>query len=356
MEKVKTADMTVFSGRCLKASLFKDLRGVAFTMAEILLSLTIIGVVAAITLPSLTGNINERTWNTQRKALFSRMSQAVALMPQIRGFGDLNVAADRYNATIQNVSSDNATDTFLTNGLAKVLKLNNVCDSSNLNDCGLPAQMIKYDGKEKISINNSEFGDLFFFNSDYAKCGCGMKFTVYTKAAAFETANGESVLLHYNPTCRDIARFHGDSVNSYYQAMLSVMCANFIYDLNGKKGPNTLGKDMGFMTLFYPSKPMLVAPGVTNKTYKSTSNVTWRDATSYCRRIDEDYRLPNMEELAAMLVNEKIAFSGEGYSSGMWSSTKVDANNVYVGYTGYRSNMLESSVNSRYSAVCVKSR
>lgn len=31
----------------------------AFTMAEILLSLTIIGVVAAITLPSLTGNINE---------------------------------------------------------------------------------------------------------------------------------------------------------------------------------------------------------------------------------------------------------------------------------------------------------
>ena len=40
----------------------------AFTMAEILLSLTIIGVVAAITLPSLTGNINERTWNTQRKA------------------------------------------------------------------------------------------------------------------------------------------------------------------------------------------------------------------------------------------------------------------------------------------------
>ena len=43
----------------------------AFTMAEILLSLTIIGVVAAITLPSLTGNINERTWNTQRKALYA---------------------------------------------------------------------------------------------------------------------------------------------------------------------------------------------------------------------------------------------------------------------------------------------
>ena len=59
----------------------------AFTMAEILLSLTIIGVVAAITLPSLTGNINERTWNTQRKALYARFSQAIALMPALNGYG-----------------------------------------------------------------------------------------------------------------------------------------------------------------------------------------------------------------------------------------------------------------------------
>ncbi len=59
----------------------------AFTMAEILLSLTIIGVVAAITLPSLTGNINERTWNTQRKALYARMTQAISLMPALNGYG-----------------------------------------------------------------------------------------------------------------------------------------------------------------------------------------------------------------------------------------------------------------------------
>ena len=39
-------------------------KNLGFTMAEILLSLTIIGVVAAITLPSLMANINERTWNT----------------------------------------------------------------------------------------------------------------------------------------------------------------------------------------------------------------------------------------------------------------------------------------------------
>ena len=58
-------------------------------MAEILLSLTIIGVVAAITLPSLTGNINERTWNTQRKALYARFSQALPLMDALNGYGTL---------------------------------------------------------------------------------------------------------------------------------------------------------------------------------------------------------------------------------------------------------------------------
>ena len=38
---------------------------IAFTMAEILISLTIIGIIAALTLPALQANINEKTWATQ---------------------------------------------------------------------------------------------------------------------------------------------------------------------------------------------------------------------------------------------------------------------------------------------------
>ena len=85
----------------------------AFTMAEILLSLTIIGVVAAITLPSLTGNINERTWNTQRKALYARFSQAIALMPALNGYGTLTEDESG------NVTEDTAAETFITAGLSK---------------------------------------------------------------------------------------------------------------------------------------------------------------------------------------------------------------------------------------------
>ena len=84
--------------------------GYGFTMAEILLSLTIIGVVAAITLPSLTGNINERTWNTQRKALYARFSQAMALMPSLNGYGTLRESTDSAGSTS---IEDTAAETFI---------------------------------------------------------------------------------------------------------------------------------------------------------------------------------------------------------------------------------------------------
>ena len=119
-----------------------DKRG--FTMAEILLSLTIIGVVAAITLPSLTGNINERTWNTQRKALYARFSQAVALMPSLNGFGTLEGTIGSSGS--QSITEDNVAETFVTAGLSKVLKINNICDNEHLPDCGIPEKVTPLSG------------------------------------------------------------------------------------------------------------------------------------------------------------------------------------------------------------------
>ena len=73
----------------------------AFTMAEILISLTIIGIIAVITLPSLKADINEKTWATQRKALYSRMSQAIAMMPSLNGYG----VVMNSNGTINNTET-----------------------------------------------------------------------------------------------------------------------------------------------------------------------------------------------------------------------------------------------------------
>jgi len=54
-------------------------KSVAFTMAEILISLTIIGVIAALTLPSLTGNISSKQFATTYKKAYATIGQALKM-------------------------------------------------------------------------------------------------------------------------------------------------------------------------------------------------------------------------------------------------------------------------------------
>lgn len=280
----------------------------AFTMAEILLSLTIIGVVAAITLPSLTGNINERTWNTQRKALYSRMSQAIALMPSLNGYG-----AESFSET-----NDTVAETFITAGLSKVLKINNVCDVNHLQDCGIASEYITLTGS-KLAPPTNTFGlncnFLYSYNSSYYS----------TNAAAFETVNGESIITYYKPNC-----LGKDKINIYHNSLLAehFVCANFVYDLNGTKGPNTLGKDIGIMTALYPFDTVLVAPMPLNK---DTTAVTHQQTGAACKNLDEDSRVPNVEEAISIATNRILV---NGFSEvATWTSTLYDTNKaLYLPY------------------------
>lgn len=49
----------------------------AFTLAEVLITLGIIGVVAAITIPTLVNNIQDQQWKTAYKKAYSTLSQAL---------------------------------------------------------------------------------------------------------------------------------------------------------------------------------------------------------------------------------------------------------------------------------------
>lgn len=139
---------------------------------------------------------------------------------------------------------------------------------------------------------------------------------INSKAAAFETANGETIVVYYNQSCR------GDNFENKAYIVSPYVCANFIYDLNGSKGPNTVGKDIGFMTALYSSDTNLVAPAITGA---SSKGLNQRQAQEYCRNLD-DARLPNREESIAMAVNVKLmpAFSIQSImTSYIWPSSKL---------------------------------
>ena len=305
---MKKAFTMAGAGRC---AFLTGLRtyGHAFTMAEILLSLTIIGIVAAITLPSLTGNINERTWNTQRKALYARMSQAISLMPALNGYGTLT--EDENGSLIE----DSAAETFITDGLSKVLKINNICDNEHIKDCGFTSKITFQNGDNssfpmKWSELNPNFVNATFEN---------LSKSIYdNKVAAFETVNGENIAVFYNQNCQ------ADMGENTYYLLQSKVCAIFIYDLNGSKGPNTVGKDIGVMTVLYPTDSVVAAPVVyVRDASVSNQYVTWYQAAENCRGLDGEYRLPNREEVFSLFVNKYLLglpATGSG-NTNTWTAT-----------------------------------
>ncbi len=295
-------------------------QSVGFTMAEILLSLTIIGVVAAITLPSLMANINERTWNTQRKALYARMSQAIAMMPQLNGYGEYEGSNTDGSVT---ATKDTAAEAFLTEGLSKVLKINNICDATHLADCGVAASFTNLAGSTKTwPTKLSELNSMF--TGSYDDNGASEGGNVYrnpqqhidTKAAAFETQNGETIALYYNPQCT------ADVEGNAWHYSQPKMCANFIYDLNGNKGPNAVGKDIGFITALYSLDSNIVAPYALSTNANGGTSVTQIEAGAKCSAQDPESRLPNKDELTAMFFNKELL----GITSGtFWSSSVISS-------------------------------
>ena len=320
------------------------LLGLAFTMAEILLSLTIIGVVAAITLPSLTGNINERTWNTQRKALYARMSQAIALMPALNGYGTLTEETDSAGSTS---IEDTAAETFVADGLAKVLKINNICDNEHLADCGIPEKIITLDGEESLK-RDVDLNTLVNFNSAFQASFVNVEGTLFsysqidTKSVAFETQNGESILLFYNPDCRPSM---GETAMYYSQPK---MCVNMVYDLNNSKGPNTVGKDIGFLSVLYPSDSVVVAP----VPLKIPVETTHYDFANTCKEHDSESRVPNVQETISLFYNQKLlnAKFESLWSSSIYSEDLTKAWLVHMGL-GYVNVWPRTSA---VQAICVK--
>lgn len=287
-------------------NIFKKAFG-AFTMAEILLSLTIIGVVAAITLPSLTGNINERTWATQKKALFARMSQAFPLLDSVNTFDDA--------------------ESFIAGGLNTVTKINNVCAAANIEDCGIAPTNIATLNGDILTAFPTGWSGLGVGDDDNtaSASGSGSGTTTTNEGdtstmAAFETGNGESVVLWYNPNCvpdQETAPASG-SYEDWYQ----YVCVNMMYDLNNNKGPNSVGKDIGFLTVFYPMDSIVVSP--IPDLSKSTTAMTCNS---------DEFRVPNKYEAASISLNQQFMSGADAGTARYTTSSKAaTSSNTYKVY------------------------
>ena len=124
------------------------------------------------------------------------------------------------------------------------------------------------------------------------------------------------------------------------------LCANFLFDLNGKKGPNTVGKDIGFMSALYPTDTAVVLP-VLKKKFAGTHK--HYGAAALCAEAESSYRLPNLEEAMALYFNSNIS----GELANIWTSSVVDSTHAWMFGASHGTKYLVSR-GSTWSVHCVE--
>lgn len=126
------------------------------------------------------------------------------------------------------------------------------------------------------------------------------------------------------------------------------MCANFIYDLNGKKGPNTVGKDIGFISALYSTSSVIVAPISYPTDIEGT--FTFDDAKEKCKNAGADAKLPNIDELSSLYYNKIFL----GLSGSYWSSTIPHYKKNYIWAQGTGGGRYTTDASHNYKVRCIK--
>ena len=183
-----------------------DLCRAAFTLAEVLITLSVIGIVAILTIPAMVKNHNEKAWSTA-KDVFEKK---------------LEVAARQMN-TEEKLTGYESTLSFV-NELRKYIKITKVCDSNELTKC-FEKSVIWNEDEDPVDIsiikNANNMGQ-----DDWGTEVIGVQFS-----------NGVNALIAYNPNTKQ------DPFNNQFAAVTNSMA--ILYDISGHKNPNTNGKDIG---------------------------------------------------------------------------------------------------------------
>lgn len=193
---------------------FKD-SGSAFTMAEIMIALTIIGVVAAITLPQLIGNTGGRSHKLMMQKNYALLSQALKI-----GSAKLEYNTSEVDRIV-NKTGTGAEDLNLQISIENLLT--KTMDVKKL-DATTHAFSGKYVALKATGTNG--MAELEWKDNDDAE-GITVSDSADTRGAIFETRDGSYIIFPDK-----------DDIDSYACTKASP-CLAYI-DVNGPESPNSM--------------------------------------------------------------------------------------------------------------------
>ena len=185
-----------------------------FTLAEVLITLGIIGIVAALTLPAFISNVQgriqtKRVENINQK--LSKVTDKMAVQSGLIGYPDTM-------AFVQEMK--------------KHMSIAKVCDNSHLSECWGTTEVDV--GKDKPwEISKTKTAKNLKINSDN-----------WADTVGIVTADGTPMILSYDKECNFDVNNTGLNFDKSSGKSNSLACISGVFDWNGGARPNKLGDDV----------------------------------------------------------------------------------------------------------------
>ena len=175
-----------------------------FTLAEVLITLAIIGIVAVLTIPTLVANYQTRAWETASQVFQRKLEEALKVM------------------NVQGTLAGYTTTEAFVNELSKHIKITRICENDDITTCF--ADKV-YWGTENEEVEMTDVKRASHFGQE----------NWGTNTVGVQFANGVNGVIAYNPEC----------VQNPYNSQTNVTgCLAILYDVDGFKNPNTQSKDL----------------------------------------------------------------------------------------------------------------
>ncbi len=187
----------------------------AFTLAEVLITLGIIGIVAALTLPAFISNVQgriqaKRVENINQK--LSKVTDKIAVQSGLIGYPDTM-------AFVQEMK--------------KHMSIAKVCDNSHLAECW---------GTTEVDVGKDKPWEI-----SKTKTAKTLKIGEpdnWADTVGIVTADGTPMILSYDKNCNFDPNNAGLQYNQSSGKSNSLVCLSGVYDWNGGARPNKLGDDV----------------------------------------------------------------------------------------------------------------
>ena len=279
----------------------------AFTLAEVLITLAVIGIVAALTLPGLIKNHNEKAWSTAKDLWEKKLTETVRRM------------------NIDGVMTGHDTTEDFMNTFKNYMKVIKTCDNNDINKCYAPKVVRTGSESEPEEIQTSDLKTAENLGNDWG-----------TNTMSFVVTDGTTAIFAYNPNCA-----YADPIEDTGS---QVSCLAYMVDVNGKKGPNRVTQDIALVgqialsncdnpigdmcwsTDFAPTAINTCSDGTEeDKTYDPTGDSNsycitnyWAGAKKACQNMGMS--LPARAQLAQLASELYVSGSGEAVTVASGSS------------------------------------